>query len=112
MGHTKTDTYTSTHMQLVGLLKALGHPARLAIVKHLAQQPGCQCGELVAALPLSQSTVSQHLAELKAAGILQGEVSGPRICYCLDPDALQLLQGFLQVVRNQLAQNNAEGQCC
>ena len=76
--------FTPEEQQLAAVAKALGHPARVAIVRLLAQRRACVCGELVLELPLSQSTVSQHLKELKAAGLVQGEVDGPRVCYCLD----------------------------
>ncbi|MET4075998.1 metalloregulator ArsR/SmtB family transcription factor [Hymenobacter sp. UYCo722] len=76
--------FTPAEQRLAAIAKALGHPARIAIVRMLAQRRACVCGELVLELPLSQSTVSQHLKELKAAGLVQGEVDGPRVCYCLD----------------------------
>lgn len=71
-------------------MKALAHPARLAIVRALAgvDGNGCSCGEIVRSLPLAQSTVSQHLKILREAGIVRGEISGPRSCYCLDHAAL------------------------
>jgi len=69
--------------------KALGHPARVRIVKHLKNTTGCICGEIVAILPLAQSTVSQHLKHLKQAGLVHGEVEGLRICYCLDLSMLE-----------------------
>src|SRR3982751_2981567 len=80
----KREHFTEAEQQLAAIAKALGHPARIAILKLLAQRQACVCGELVLELPLSQSTVSQHLKELKAAGLVQGEVDGPRVCYCLD----------------------------
>jgi predicted transcriptional regulator len=73
---------------LADLAKALGHPARLRILDILAQTPGCLCGEIVDRLPLAQATVSQHLKELKRVGLIQGEISGPRTCYCLNSQAL------------------------
>jgi len=73
---------------LAGLARALGHPARLAILRVLAARDSCVCGEIVDELPLAQSTVSQHLKVLKEAGLIQGTISGPRTCYCLDRDAL------------------------
>ena len=76
--------FTAAEQQLAAVAKALGHPARVAIVRLLARRRACVCGELVLELPLSQSTVSQHLKELKAAGLVPGEVDGPRVCYCLD----------------------------
>lgn len=69
--------------------KALGHPARVAILKILARRDTCVCGELVASLPLAQSTVSQHLRVLQKAGLIKGEVDGPRSCYCIDADRVR-----------------------
>jgi DNA-binding transcriptional ArsR family regulator len=71
-----------------GVCKALGHPARIRIVEHLKAIDRCVCGEIVQMLPLAQSTVSQHLKVLKAAGLIKGEVEGPRTCYCLDREML------------------------
>lgn len=71
-----------------GICKALGHPARIQIVEHLKAIDRCICGEIVQILPLAQSTVSQHLKQLKAAGLVKGEVEGPRTCYCLDRKVL------------------------
>jgi len=73
---------------LAGICKALGHPARIQIVAHLKAIERCICGEIVQILPLAQSTVSQHLKQLKAAGLVKGEVEGPRTCYCLDREML------------------------
>ncbi len=72
--------------------KAVGHPARVAILRLLARKNACVCGEIVDELPLAQSTVSQHLKVLKEAGLIQGEVDGPRICYCISPRALRRLK--------------------
>lgn len=80
----KREQFTAAQQQAAAIAKALGHPARVAIMQLLARRQACVCGELVLALPLSQSTVSQHLKELKAAGLVQGEVDGPRVCYCVD----------------------------
>ena len=72
--------------------KALGHPARLAILRTLAQRNTCMCGELVDALPLAQSTVSQHLRVLRESGFITGEISGPRSCYCIDADRVRQIR--------------------
>ncbi len=81
------------------LAKALGHPARIAILRLLSEQNTCICGDITDVLPLAQSTVSQHLKALKTAGLIKGEVEGVRTCYCLDPDGIKelndLLTGFL-----------------
>jgi DNA-binding transcriptional ArsR family regulator len=80
---------------LARLCKALGHPARVAIVRMLAREEGCIVGEIVGELPLAQSTVSQHLKQLKEAGLIRGEVDGPRTCYCLDPVVVGLLKALV-----------------
>lgn len=80
-----------TDHRLAHRLKALGHPARLAIVRLLAERDECICGEIVDDLPLAQSTVSQHLKALKEAGLVQGTVEGRRTCYCLDREAVGAL---------------------
>jgi DNA-binding transcriptional ArsR family regulator len=72
--------------RLAEVCKALGHPARVRILKHLRRIDRCICGEIVEVLPLAQSTVSQHLKILKAAGMIRGEVEGPRTCYCIDKE--------------------------
>jgi len=82
--------------ELARLARALGHPARVAIVRMLARQGECVCGRIVDVLPLAQATVSQHLKVLKEAGIIRGEVDGPRVCYCIDPKALQRVKELIQ----------------
>jgi ArsR family transcriptional regulator len=77
------------------LCKALGHPARVAILRHLLQVDRCICGEIVNILPLAQSTVSQHLKHLKDAGLIRGEIDGPRSCYCADKERLAELKNLL-----------------
>ncbi len=74
------------------MCKALGHPARVKIVEHLKHTEGCICGEIVEILPLAQSTVSQHLKLLKASGLVRGTVEGPRMCYCLDRELLEIFK--------------------
>ncbi len=75
--------------ELAALAKALGHPARVRILRLLAERSGCVCGAIVDEVGLAQSTVSQHLAVLKEIGLIQGEVDGPRVCYCLAPEMLR-----------------------
>jgi len=77
---------------LARLAKALGHPARVRILRLLARRTTCVCGEIVEEFELAQSTVSQHLKVLKQAGLVQGEVDGPRVCYCVDPVGLERLR--------------------
>ena len=78
--------------ELARLAKALGHSLRVRIVRLLAQRTTCVCGELVGELPVAQSTVSQHLKIMKQAGLIRGTIDGPRVCYCLEPDALKRLR--------------------
>lgn len=81
--------------ELAALAKALGHPARVQIVRLLARRTTCVCGDIVNELPLSQSTVSQHLKILKEVGIVRGEIDGPRVCYCLSPRTLRRLRSLI-----------------
>lgn len=75
--------------------KALGHPARVAILRLLLARSECICGEICGEIPLAQSTISQHLKMLKESGLVQGEVDGPRICYCVNPASLQKLKALI-----------------
>lgn len=78
--------------ELAALAKAIGHPARVQILRILERRTACVCGDIVDQLPLAQSTVSQHLKVLKEAGLIRGEVDGPRVCYCIEPRALRRLK--------------------
>ena len=78
--------------ELADLAKALGHPARVRILKILVERNACICGDIVDEIPLAQSTVSQHLKQLQEAGLIQGEVDGPRVCYCIDTVRLKRLK--------------------
>jgi DNA-binding transcriptional ArsR family regulator len=80
---------------LAAICKALAHPARIAIVTHLRKLNQCVCGQIVDALPLAQSTVSQHLKILRSAGVVKGEIEGPRTCYCLNPETLEKLEAMI-----------------
>lgn len=84
--------------RLAELAAALGHPARVAIIRLLKEREVCVCGEIVEVLPLAQSTVSQHLKVLKAAGWIQGEVDGPRVCYCLAPETLEKFKTLISAL--------------
>lgn len=81
--------------ELAALTKALGHPARVKILRLLVRREACVCGDIVDELPLAQSTVSQHLKILKEAGLIRGEVDGPRVCYCIEPRALRRLKALV-----------------
>jgi DNA-binding transcriptional ArsR family regulator len=84
MAYTKKDEFTQEEIWIADIAKALSHPARVSILKILSEMNVCMCGDIVELLPLSQSTVSQHLKELKRVGLIKGEIEGPKVCYCLN----------------------------
>ncbi len=81
--------------ELATLAKALGHPARVQIMRLLVRREACVCGDIVDELPLAQSTVSQHLKVLRDAGLIRGEIDGPRVCYCVEPRAMRRLKALV-----------------
>jgi len=89
MAASKTEEFNKSDTELAEIAKALSHPARINILKILNERKSCMVGSIVELLPLSQSTVSQHLKELKRVGLIQGEIEGPKICYCTDPKVLE-----------------------
>lgn len=107
MGITKTDSYATQTLMLAKLFKALGHPARLAILEFLAQQSTCICGDIVSELPLSQASISRHLAELKEVNLIKGTISGTSVCYCLNEEQLPLIHQFLNQFNSPIHQS-----CC
>ena len=86
MGATKAEEFSVKDNRVAAYAKALSHPARVAILKLLLKRKVCICGDIVEELPLSQSTVSQHLKELKSAGLIKGDIEGVKICYCVDAE--------------------------
>ncbi len=92
MGVTKSQLFTAEQNRIAALAKALAHPARVAIVQYLTKTKDCVCGQIVDVLPLAQSTISQHLKELKNAGIIEGEINGVKTCYCINPEVWQELK--------------------
>ncbi len=110
MGATKSDEFSVKDNKIAGYAKALAHPARVAILKLLMKRQACICGDIVDELPLSQSTISQHLKELKAAGLIQGDVEGTKVCYCIDEKewhaAQELLMGLFTTY------DASKGKCC
>ena len=104
MGRSKKEAFSKSQNRLADLAKGLAHPARIAILEFLAKQTACICGDIVDEIPLSQASVSQHLAELKRIGLIKGEIEGPRVCYCIDSEAWseakRLLSRFLTDVKN------------
>jgi len=85
MGITKSEIFTDKQNKLALMMKALAHPARIAIIQYLIKSQACICGDLVDELGLAQATISQHLKELKNAGLIQGTIEGTSVCYCIDP---------------------------
>ncbi len=101
------DLKDSSIIRSATIAKALGHPARIAILKILAKRNTCFCGDITEVLPLAQSTVSQHLKALKSAGLIKGEVEGVRTCYCLNPDGIKELKSLLSELSDELIKT-----CC
>jgi len=109
MGTTKTEIFTERQNKLAQMMKALAHPARIAIIQRLLKANECVCGDLVAELGLAQATISQHLKELKNAGLIQGTIEGTSVCYCIDERSWKQykkeLEGFFIPYENK-------GNCC
>ena len=96
MGATKTEAFNEIEITLAAYAKALAHPARVAILRLLLERKACICGDIVDELPLSQSTVSQHLKELKEAGLIKGDIDGKKVCYCIDEKVWKQAQLLMQ----------------
>lgn len=110
MGASKTDHFTDKQNEIAILAKALGHPARIAIIEYLLKVDTCICGDIVNELPLAQPTVSQHLKELKNAGIIKGDIEGNTICYCIDENVMHKLQNYFGNVHTKI--ENRKKNCC
>jgi ArsR family transcriptional regulator, arsenate/arsenite/antimonite-responsive transcriptional repressor len=110
MGTTKIEHYTESQNEMAVLLKALAHPARIAIVEYLLEVDSCICGDIVNELPLSQPTISQHLKELKTAGIIKGNIEGNSICYCIEESVWLKLQAYFGNVSVKLELK--KNKCC
>jgi len=108
MGLTKTEHFTESQNRLAALAKAVGHPARIAILQFLAKQQSCVCGSIVEEVGLAQATVSQHLKALKEAGLITGTISGVSTCYCIDQKGISELREML----NGLLDNCCTPSCC
>jgi len=108
MGLTKTEEFTKAQNDLALSAKALGHPARIAILQFLIKTKSCVCGDIVDELPLSQSTVSQHLKELKNAGLIKGDIEGPSVCYCIDEKAWNKAKKSI----GELFESYKDANCC
>jgi len=110
MGATKTDHFTEAQNDLAIIAKALGHPARIAIIEYLLKVDTCICGDIVNELPLAQPTVSQHLKELKNAGLIKGSIEGTSICYCINEPGIEKIKGFFQHITEHL--DKTRNGCC
>lgn len=109
MGLAKTEEFTVKDNKIAKYAKALGHPARIAILQLLIKKQACVCGDIVDELPLSQSTVSQHLKELKEAGLIKGDIEGAKVCYCIDEKEWEIAQTYLtQLFKSYIPGNK----CC
>jgi DNA-binding transcriptional ArsR family regulator len=109
MGVTKAEYFSGEQNELAGLAKALGHPARIAILQKLLELNTCICGDLVEEIPLSQPTISQHLKELKTVGIIKGTIEGTRVNYCIDSSKWKEVQGlFNQLFDTYVADQNCD----
>ena len=96
MGITRTDLFTEVQNELADLARVLGHPARIAILEHLLKAKSCINSDLVEEIGLAQATISQHLKELKNAGLIQGTIDGTRMCYCIEPSNWKKAQESIQ----------------
>ena len=109
MGTTKTEEFTIKDNKIAKYAKALAHPARVAILQLLIKKQACICGDIVDELPLSQSTVSQHLKELKEAGLIKGDIDGAKMCYCIDEKEWENAKMYLN---NLFEAYTNKGKCC
>lgn len=109
MGLTKAGLFTKSQNEIAAMAKALGHPARIAILQHLIRINACICGDLVEELGLAQATISQHLKELKAVGLIQGTIEGTSICYCIEPKAWKKHRDTFNAFFKDIESN---GSCC
>lgn len=107
MGVSKSESFSVAHNEMASLFKALSHPARVAVVEYLLSVDTCICGDIVEVLPLAQPTVSQHLKELKNANIIKGSIDGTAICYCINPDTIEIIETYFGSINKQL-----KNKCC
>lgn len=108
MGTTKSDIFTKEQNEIANLAKAIGHPARIAILQYLSQKNACVCGDIVDEIGLAQATVSQHLKELKKSGIIKGDIEGRNVCYCINNDKWDEVKNILSLFFDQ----NKTISCC
>lgn len=109
MGLTKSENFTKEQNELATITKALGHPARIAIIQHLLKANACICGDLVDELPLAQSTISRHLKELKEVGIIQGTIEGTSMNYCINGEKWMEIKAKMAALFDQYSPFDS---CC
>ncbi len=109
MGLTKSEEFSVKDNKVAKYAKALSHPARVAILQLLIKKQACICGDIVDELPLSQSTVSQHLKELKESGLIKGDIEGAKVCYCIDAKEWEIAQNYLNTLFDSYAESV---KCC
>ncbi len=109
MGATKTDLFTRQQNDIANMAKAIAHPARIAILQYLVRKNACIGGELVEELGLAQATTSQHLKELKNAGIIQGAIEGISVCYCINP---KIWKHYRELFNSFFKEVKVDGDCC
>jgi predicted transcriptional regulator len=109
MGASKTDLFTRHQNELANMAKALAHPARIAILQYLVKKNACVCGDIVDELGLAQATTSQHLKELKNAGIIQGNIDGASVCYCIEPKKWKQYKELFNLFFKEV---DMKGSCC
>ncbi|MBI5539130.1 MAG: winged helix-turn-helix transcriptional regulator [Bacteroidia bacterium] len=112
MTYSKNHAFSSELQEIAVICKALSHPARLAILQHLSTCTSCISGDITKEIPLSRTTVSQHLQELKKANLIQGEIDGVKICYCLNSSTIKKHFGLLNKVLTEITNNKKFNKCC
>jgi len=110
MGVTRSDIFTLDQNSMAQVAKVLGHPARIAILEHLAKVDKCICGDLVDTIGLAQPTISQHLKEIKNIGLIKGNIEGTSVCYCIDKDTLSSIASSFTALFSSLCRD--EDLCC
>lgn len=108
MGITKTEHFFKKQNQIAFIAKALGHPARIAIIEYLSKVNECICSDIVNELPLAQPTISRHLKELKNAGLIKGNIEGAAICYCIDERGIEVINNYFSNILNKIRKES----CC
>lgn len=111
MGLTKTEIFTEEQNTIAQIAKVLGHPARIAILQHLFKAKSCICGDLVNEIGLAQPTISQHLKELKNLNIIKGNIEGTSVCYCINKEEWDKIEGILTTFLN-IKNNSTTNGCC